>query len=127
MNPRDETGPYETGPDETRHDEIGPVFAEPWHAQLFAVTHALASSGHFAWSDWSVHFSAALAVADDTGAAKDGSAYYDVWLAAFEDFLIARGLADATGLADIKHGWTEAYRATPHGAPVELRSSRPTA
>ncbi len=49
----------------------------------------------------------------------------DVWLAAFENFLIARGLADAAGFADLKRGWTDAYLATPHGEPVELgRSER---
>ena len=44
----------------SRHDETEPVFAEPWHAQLFAVTHTLASCGRFAWSDWTDHFTAAL-------------------------------------------------------------------
>ena len=110
----------------SRHDETEPVFAEPWHAQLFAVTHTLASGDHFAWSDWNDHFTAALKLADDTDAPKDGSAYYDVWLAAFEDFLITLGLADAVGLAGLKRGWTDAYLATPHGEPVELgRSERP--
>ena len=110
----------------SRHDETEPVFAEPWLAQLFAVTHTLASGGRFAWSDWADHFTAALKLADDTGAPKDGTAYYDVWLAAFEEFLIDRGLADTAGLADLKRGWTDAYLATPHGKPVELgRSERP--
>ncbi|MCZ6603861.1 MAG: nitrile hydratase accessory protein [Alphaproteobacteria bacterium] len=102
------------------HDETEPAFAEPWHAELFAVTHTLASAGHFAWSDWTNHFSVELKSADDAGAPKDGSAYYDIWLAALEEFLIARGLADAAGLADLKHAWTDAYLATPHGEPVKL-------
>ncbi len=29
-----------------------PVFAEPWHAQVFAVTVALNEAGRFAWSEW---------------------------------------------------------------------------
>ena len=102
------------------HDADEPVFAEPWHAALFAVTHTLAASGHFKWSDWADRFAAALKAADEAGAPKDGSAYYDIWLAAFEDFLISRGLADAGGLADLKRAWTDAYLATPHGEPVEL-------
>ena len=104
----------------TDPDETAPVFAEPWHAQLFAVTHTLAGNGIFDWSDWTDHFSAALKHSDAAGAPKDGSTYYDIWLAAFEEFLIARGLADATGLGDLKRDWTDAYLATPHGAPVEL-------
>lgn len=97
-----------------------PPFAEPWHAALFAVTHTLASAGHFSWTEWTDQFAAALKAGDDDGAPKDGSVYYDIWLGALEDFLIARGLADATGLADLKHAWTDAYLATPHGEPVEL-------
>ena len=102
----------------SRFDE--PAFAEPWHAALFAVTHTLAARGHFAWSEWSDHFSAALRTADDGGAPKDGSTYYDVWLDALEAFLIDRDLADAAGLADLKRAWTDAYLSTPHGEPVEL-------
>lgn len=95
-------------------------FAEPWHAQLFATTHALARSGAFAWPDWAAHFGAALARADADGAPKDGSTYYEIWLAAFETFLAGRGLADAATLAALKTAWTEAYLGTPHGSPVEL-------
>ncbi len=96
-------------------------FEEPWHAQLFAVTHSLASAGRFEWTAWSDHFSAALKRADDGGAAKDGSDYYDVWLGALEEFLIDRDLADPETLVGLKQGWTDAYLSTPHGEPVELK------
>ena len=104
----------------SQHDEAEPAFAEPWQAELFAVTHALASAGCFAWTDWSDRLAVALKSADDAGSPKDGSAYYDIWLAALEDFLIERGLADAAGVANYRTAWTEAYLATPHGEPVEL-------
>ena len=122
--PRHDAGQSD-GPrsDAAGHEETAPAFAEPWHAQLFAVTHTLAANGVFTWPDWSDHFAAALKRADDAGAPKDGSTYYDIWLAALEDFLIARGLADAAGLADLKRGWTDAYLTTPHGEPVELGNS----
>ena len=103
-----------------RNDDIEVAFAEPWHAQLFAISHTLASSGHFAWSDWIDHFAAALTFAEDTNMPSDGSAYYDIWLNAFEDFMVLRGLADTTGLAGLKSDWTDAYLSTPHGEPVEL-------
>jgi nitrile hydratase accessory protein len=106
-----------------RNEQDGPVFVEPWHAELFAITHAMASDGVFSWADWAGHFAMALKSADESGAPKDGSAYYDIWLAAFEDFLIANGLADATGLANRKNAWTEAYLSTPHGEPVEIGKS----
>ena len=107
----------------SRPDQAGPAFAEPWHAELFALTHTLASAGRYRWTDWADHFAAALARADRAGAPRDGSAYYDVWLAAFEVFLIARGLAEPAALAALKRAWTEAYRTTPHGHPVALAAS----
>lgn len=105
-------------------------FAEPWHAQLFATTHALARAGAFAWPDWAAHLGDALARADTSGAPKDGSTYYEVWLEAFEAFLAVRGLAGAGALGELKAAWRDAYIATPHGQPVELgtrHSRRPVA
>lgn len=95
-------------------------FAEPWHGKLFALTHALAASGLFAWTDWSAHFGATLAQVRDAGGPDDGSDYYDVWLAALEVFLAERRHADPTQVSAIKAAWTDAYRTTPHGDPVEL-------
>ena len=98
-----------------------PMFAEPWHAQLFALTVKLSEAGHFAWPEWAAHFGAMAKRASDAGAPKDGSAYYDVWLAALEDLLVDRGLAGNTGLADRKQAWTEAYLGTPHGHTIQLK------
>ena len=98
-------------------------FVEPWHAELFATTHALAQAGVFEWTDWSAAFTAALAADDDAGAPKDGSAYYETWLGALERFLVERGLADESGLGELRQAWTDAYLSTPHGQPVELGRS----
>ena len=95
-------------------------FEQPWHAELFAATHALSATGVFAWTDWAEYFGAALAQADAAGSPKDGSTYYDIWLTAFEDFLIAQGLADGESLRALLKAWTEAHLSTPHGSPVEL-------
>lgn len=95
-------------------------FAQPWHAELFAATHALAQAGAFAWTDWAAWFGAALAEADAAGAPKDGSTYYEIWLAALEEFLAARGLADRAALSGLRDDWEAAYLATPHGEPVDL-------
>lgn len=95
-------------------------FVEPWHAELFATTHALAQAGVFEWGDWSQAFIAALDADDRAGGRIDGSAYYDSWLAALERFLVERQLADDDALADLRQAWTDAYLSTPHGAPVEL-------
>lgn len=95
-------------------------FAEPWHAQVFGLTHALAAAGTFTWPEWAEHFGAALSRALDDGGPTDGSDYYDVWLVALESFLVERDHADQESLEALRTAWTEAYLSTPHGAPVEL-------
>lgn len=95
-------------------------FEQPWHAELFAATHALAAAGAFAWKDWADHFGKAIREAAETGGPSDGSDYYDIWLAALEAFLVERGLAEAQALGALRDAWTDAYLRTPHGAPVTL-------
>jgi nitrile hydratase accessory protein len=98
-------------------------FAEPWHAQIFGLTHALANAGIFTWPEWGNHFGAALELALKEGGPNDGSDYYDVWLAALESLLIEQDHADRDSLNDLRAAWTEAYLLTPHGDPVELNSN----
>lgn len=95
-------------------------FAEPWHAQVFAMTHALSAAGHFTWPDWAAHFGEALERAQDAGGPTDGSDYYDIWLVALESFLIESRFADPARLNELREAWAKAYLTTPHGAPVEL-------
>jgi nitrile hydratase accessory protein len=97
-------------------------FAEPWHAQIFALTHALAATGNSTWPEWAAHFSAALERTLDAGGPTDGSDYYEVWLAALETFLVEHNFADPVRLKDLHAAWTAAYLTTPHGEPVELAS-----
>ena len=78
-------------------DTDGPVFAEPWHAQAFALAVRLSELGHFTWKEWA---------------------------AALERLVAAKGLTDAAALAARKEAWADAYRHTPHGKPVVLKESR---
>ena len=105
------------------HPGIGEqIFAEPWHAQLFAITVKLSEAKHFSWTEWTERFSSIQMAAATDGVLNDGSDYYDSWLAALESLLIEHGLADNDTLARLKEAWTEAYLVTPHGEPVELKS-----
>jgi nitrile hydratase accessory protein len=97
-------------------DAEGPVFAEPWQAQAFALTVKLHEAGAFTWSEWA----AALSEELKADPADDGSHYYDHWLAALERMVVSRGLAAGEALQARKHDWAEAYRRTPHGKPVQL-------
>jgi nitrile hydratase accessory protein len=96
-------------------DDDGPVFAEPWQAQAFAMAVHLNAAGAFTWTQWAAALAAEL---KDSG--DDGSHYYDHWLSALEKLLAARGLADPATLALLKADWAHAYEVTPHGKPVEL-------
>lgn len=96
-------------------------FEAPWHADLFATTHALAQAGAFDWPEWANAFGAALAEADANDAPKDGSTYYEIWLIAFEAFLAERRIAEPGRLGELESEWREAYLSTPHGQPVTLK------
>jgi nitrile hydratase accessory protein len=112
-------------------DEGGPVFAEPWQAQAFALAVRLSQEGHFTWKEWAATLADELKAAADRGEPDDGSRYYHHWLAALERLVAAKRLSDPAAMQARKEAWAEAYRRTPHGKPVELasgsRSSRPCA
>jgi nitrile hydratase accessory protein len=103
-------------------DEGGPVFAEPWQAQAFALAVKLSEQGHFTWKEWAAELAGELAAAAKRGEPDDGSHYYDHWLAALERLVQAKGLLEGAALVERKDAWADAYRHTPHGRPVELRS-----
>ena len=102
-------------------DEEGPVFAEPWQAQAFALAVKLSEQGHFTWKEWAGALADELSTAEARGEPDDGSNYYHHWVAALERLVIQRDLSDAAALGECKEAWAEAYRHTPHGQPVELR------
>src|SRR4051794_5328620 len=102
-------------------DAGGPVFAEPWQAQAFALAVRLSAQGHFTWKEWAEALAAELAAAAERGEADDGSEYYQHWVGALEKLVTAKGLADTPSLFERKAAWADAYRHTPHGKPVQLR------
>lgn len=101
-------------------DEGGPVFAEPWQAQAFALAVRLSAQGHFTWKEWAAALADELKAAADRDEPDDGSRYYQHWLAALERLVTAKGLSEPAALLARKEAWAEAYRHTPHGKPVEL-------
>lgn len=101
-------------------DDGGPVFAEPWQAQVFALAVRLSSQGHFTWTEWAAALAEQLKAAADRGEPDDGSRYYEHWLAALEQLVTAKELTEPTALDERKQAWIDAYRQTPHGHPVEL-------
>jgi nitrile hydratase accessory protein len=104
-------------------DAGGPVFAEPWQAQAFALAVKLSEQGHFTWTEWAAALGAELKAAADHGEPDDGSHYYQYWLAALERLVTAKGLINRAALDTRKEAWAEAYRHTPHGQPVQLSAA----
>lgn len=102
-------------------DEDGPVFAEPWQAQAFALAVKLSEQGHFTWKEWASALGDEIKAAGDRGEVDDGSRYYHYWLAALERLVAEKGLSNPSEMNTRKEAWADAYRHTPHGKPVELR------
>lgn len=106
-------------------DADGPVFAEPWQAQAFAMTVRLHEACLFTWSEWTHAIGAEFAAAKAAGQPdNNGQNYYLHWLAALEKLVVAKGVTDAAGLAAMRDAWDRAARATPHGQPIELSAGR---
>lgn len=94
-------------------DADGPVFAEPWEAQAFAMAVKLNETGVFAWNEWAETLGAELK-------AHPSRPYYESWLAALERLVLAKGvLTEQERLARVD-AWDRAAKATPHGQPIEL-------
>ena len=100
-----------------KSEEGDPVFAEPWHAQAFAMTVHLHERGLFSWAEWAETLSAEL---HQPGRAEDGSDYFDGWVAALTTLLAAKGLADPDTVLSLQESWKRAAEATPHGSPIVL-------
>ena len=122
MNPRSSTLQPDTlaALPHLPRDEGGPVFAEPWQAQAFALAVQLSAQGQFTWTEWATALAEELKADAERGEADDGSRYYHCWLAALERLVVAKQLSDPATLLKRKEAWAEAYRHTPHGMPVEL-------
>ena len=103
-------------------DTVGPVFAEPWQAQAFALAVRLSVEGHYTWAEWAAALAAELKAAADRGEPDDGSRYYEHWLSALERLVAAKSLSHPDEMLARKEAWADAYRHTPHGKPVMLRS-----
>lgn len=101
-------------------DDEGPVFAEPWQAQAFAMTVRLHERGLFTWAEWAATLASEIKRAQAAGDPDTGQTYYHHWLAALERLVAEKGASSAAELADRKAAWERAAKATPHGRPIVL-------
>jgi len=101
-------------------DDDGPVFAEAWQAQAFAITIELSRQGRFTWREWVAALAREIAAAQARGEADLGDTYYHHWLAALERLVAAKDLLDASELASRKEAWRDAAAHTEFGRPIVL-------
>ena len=94
-------------------DAEGPVFAEPWEAQAFAMAVKLNEAGVFGWGEWAERLGAELK-------AHPQRPYYESWLAALEALVEAKGVMSADERQSRIAAWDRAAKATPHGQPILL-------
>ena len=57
-----------------------PVFEQPWHAQLFALSVALNAQGLFSWPDWTKRFGARLKHNGADHELNGGDDYFTAWI-----------------------------------------------
>jgi len=98
----------------------GPAFAEPWQAQAFAIVVELHARGAFTWPQWAQALSQTIAQAPTRGDGDDGSTYYQHWVNALEQLVLAQGLGTAEHIHRLEHAWEAAAARTPHGQPIEV-------
>ena len=108
------------------HDQDGPVFAEPWQAQAFALAVKLSEQGVFTWSEWATTLSEEIRTAQAKGDADLGDTYYQHWLKALERLVTEKQVLSSTTLSERKQAWRRAYLGTPHGEPIELAAGLQT-
>jgi len=80
-------------------DADGAVFNSPWEAKVFAVIVSLHQQGHFSWSEWVETI--AGEIERDKGSDPE-TPYYELWLAAAERIVDAKGLCRAADMAALK-------------------------
>ncbi|MDF1726589.1 MAG: nitrile hydratase accessory protein [Sulfitobacter sp.] len=97
-----------------------PVFDEPWHAQVFALTVHLNETGQLHWPDWAARFGATLKRHGLEKELNGGEDYFAAWLETLEAILADRDAGAPAELERFRAAWEAAYLATPHGQPVRI-------
>lgn len=83
-------------------DEEGPVFAEPWQAQIFALVVKFNEAGLITWKEWAEHLGHVIQEAESRGEYDTGERYYEHWLKALERFVEQNNLAQSEELTEEK-------------------------
>ena len=94
-------------------DKDGPVFREPWEAQVFAMIVSLHERGTFTWNEWAQALGKQLKSEPEEN-------YYESCLKALEIMVERNYILSHEERLDRIEAWDRAARATPHGQPITL-------
>jgi nitrile hydratase accessory protein len=97
-----------------------PVFAEPWHAEVLAIAHALTRSGLFTAGEWAEALGAEIRRSEMAGEPDSEASYYRAALAALERLVGSGSPETGASLDERVEAWRRAYLNTAHGRPVIL-------
>jgi len=117
LNQPDGVATFASG-DGMPRDANGPVFAEPWQAQAFALAVQLSEAGCFTWREWAGERAAVVRAAMSLEPRDRTTTITGCF--ALERLCWSKGLTSALALNERRMAWAEAYRHTPLGRPVEL-------
>jgi nitrile hydratase accessory protein len=111
-----------TAPESAAADalESSPAFDEPWQARAFAIAILASRQGCFTWAEWTEALGRELQRASRPDSGTEAAGYFDCWLRTLQLLLVGRGALAQGELRERESAWQEAYRRTPHGAPVSL-------
>ena len=98
-----------------------PVFDDAWQAEVLAMAQVLIDTGVITAADWADGLGAALREVQVDDESDTVQNYYLAALTALERLLVSSGIS-AEDMDAQKQAWVAAYRATPHGEPVKLKS-----
>ncbi len=101
-------------------DDEGPVFSEPWQAEVFAMTLMLHEKKLFSWHEWADQLSRSISHAQQSGDPDLGNTYYLHWLDALESLVNKKKISHPGQLAELYQQWESAANTTPHGQPIVL-------
>lgn len=94
-------------------DKDGPVFREPWEAQVFAMIVSLHERGAFTWNEWAQALGKKLK-------SEMQENYYESCLKTLETLVERNYILSHEERLDRIEAWDRAARATPHGQPITL-------
>ena len=99
-----------------------PVFDEAWQAQALAIADTLVQNGMFSAAEWSAALGEALQAAASGDAVDDQETYYRCVLSALETLVAGHSDIGREAMTGKREDWEQAYRSTPHGQPVNLKT-----